>query len=148
MASLNEPGLIPFKKEMERTKIYVTIEETRFPNIRVRYHIQDSDFSLPPLTLQPIVENAIRHGVRIREEGIIEIVTRQREDGHEILVRDNGVGFDAQTLDSADESHIGLRNVRDRVERLCGGALTVDSRIGEGTSVQIILPPTGNNWKG
>ena len=94
LASLNEPGLIPFDKELEHTKIYVEIEETRFPNIHVRYDIQDGDFSLPPLTLQPIVENAIRHGVRIREEGIIEIVTRQREDGHEIVIRDNGVGFE------------------------------------------------------
>ena len=147
LASLNENGLIPFKKELEHTKIYVEIEETRFPNIHVRYDIQDGDFFLPPLTLQPIVENAIRHGVRIREEGIIEIITRQRDGCHEILIRDNGVGFDAQTLENADESHIGLRNVRDRVERMCGGALTVDSRIGEGTTVTIFLPP-GNNWKG
>ena len=147
LASLNENGLIPFQKELEHTRIYVGIEETRFPNIHVRYDIQDGDFSLPPLTLQPIVENAIRHGVRIREEGIIQIVTRRREDGHEILVRDNGVGFDVKTLENADESHIGLMNVRDRVEGMCGGTLTVDSWIGEGTSVAIFLP-TEKNWKG
>lgn len=139
LASLNESSLIPFKKELEHTKTYVEIEETRFPNIHVRYHIQDSDFSLPPLTLQPLVENAIRHGVRIREEGIINIITRARDNCHEILIWDNGVGFDTQTLENEDESHIGLRNVRDRVERMCGGTLTVESRIGEGTSVKIIL---------
>ena len=148
LASMNEPGLIPFKKELEHTKIYVEIEETRFPNIHVRYDIQDGDFSLPPLTLQPIVENAIRHGVRIREEGIVEIITRQREDGHEIVIRDNGVGFDVKTLETADESHIGLRNVRDRVEGMCGGTLTVESRTGEGTTVTIFLPLPGKNWKG
>ena len=145
LASLNEPGLIPFPKVLEHTKIYVEIEETRFPNIHVRYDIQDSDFSLPPLTLQPMVENAIRHGVRVREEGIVEVVTRKREDGHEIVIRDNGVGFDVKTLETADESHIGLRNVRDRVERMCGGTLTVESRIGEGTSVTIFVPPPGEN---
>ena len=148
LASLGESGLIPFPKELEHTKVYAGIEETRFPNIHVRYDIQDGGFSLPPLTLQPIVENAIRHGVRIREEGIIEISTRQREDGHEIVVRDNGVGFDVRKLENADESHIGLRNVRDRVERMCGGTLTVESRVGEGTGVTIFVPAAGKNWKG
>lgn len=147
LASLNESSLIPFKKELEHTKTYVEIEETRFPNIHVRYHIQDSDFSLPPLTLQPLVENAIRHGVRIREEGIVEIVTREREDGHEIVIRDNGVGFDVKKLETNDESHIGLRNVRDRVERMCGGTLTIDSRVGEGTNVTIFVPPPGKFGK-
>ena len=140
LSSLNEPGLIPFEKELEHTKVYMEIEETRFPNIHVRYDIQDSDFSLPPLTLQPIVENAIRHGVRIREEGIVEVIARKREDGHEIVIRDNGVGFDVKKLETNDESHIGLRNVRDRVERMCGGTLTVESRAGEGTSVTIFVP--------
>ena len=140
LVSLGESGLIPFPKELEHTKVYAGIEETRFPNIHVRYDIQDGGFSLPPLTLQPIVENAIRHGVRIREEGIIEIAARRREDGHEIVIRDNGVGFDTQKLENADESHIGLRNVRDRVERMCGGTLTVESRMGEGTRVTIFLP--------
>ena len=140
LTSLNEPGLIPFEKELEHTRIYVEIEETRFPNIHVRYDIQDGDFSLPPLTLQPIVENAIRHGVRIREEGIVEVVTRKREDGHEIVIRDNGIGFDVKKLENTDDSHIGLRNVRDRVARMCGGTLAVESRIGEGTGVTIFVP--------
>ena len=140
LASLNENGLIPFEKELEHTKTYVEIEETRFPNIRVRYDIQDGDFSLPPLTLQPLVENAIRHGVRIREKGIVEVITRKRDACHEILIRDNGVGFDVKTLEELDESHIGLRNVRDRVARLCGGVLSIESRIGEGTALTIRVP--------
>ena len=142
LSSLNEPGLIPFAKVLEHTKSYVKIEETRFPNIRVRYDIQDSDFSLPPLTLQPIVENAIRHGVRIREEGIIEIVTQKREDCHEILIRDNGKGFDVKKLEEADENHIGLRNVRDRIKSMCGGSLTVESQAGVGTTVILRIPLT------
>ncbi|MBR3020482.1 MAG: histidine kinase [Clostridia bacterium] len=141
LSFLNEPGLIPFGKALEHTKSYVKIEETRFPNIHVQYDIQDSDFSLPPLTLQPIVENAIRHGVRVREEGIIEIVTRKRDDWHEILIRDNGKGFDVKKLEEADETHIGLRNVRDRVKSMCGGSLTVDSQLGVGTTLIIRIPP-------
>lgn len=140
LSSLDEPGLIPFEKELEHTKAYVQIEETRFPNIHVKYDIQDSDFSLPPLTLQPLVENAIRHGVRIREEGIIEVITLRIGNCHELLIRDNGVGFDAEAVKTADRSHVGLRNVQKRIESMCGGTVTIDSRIGEGTVIIIRLP--------
>ena len=140
LSSLDEPGLIPFEKELEHTQTYVQIEETRFPNIHVTYDIQDSDFSLPPLTLQPMVENAIRHGVRIRDEGIVEVITRKQNGFHELLIRDNGVGFDTAKFESSDRSHVGLRNVRERIESMCAGTLTVESRIGEGTTVTIRIP--------
>ena len=140
LSSLDEPGLIPFEKELEHTKAYVQIEETRFPNIHVKYDIQDSDFSLPPLTLQPMVENAIRHGVRIRDEGIIEVIALQLGYCHELLIRDNGVGFDAEAVKTADKSHVGLRNVQSRIESMCGGTMTIDSRVGEGTTVIIRIP--------
>ena len=138
--SLSQPGLIPFRKELEHTKTYAKIEETRFRNIRVEYLIEDGDFSLPPLTVQPIVENAIRYGVRIREEGVVRVSTKRTEDCHEITVHDNGVGFDVKTLEELDESHIGIRNVRERIESMCGGSLLIDSRMGEGTTVMIRIP--------
>ena len=140
LSSLDEPGLIPFEKELEHTKAYVQIEETRFPNVHVRYDIQDSDFSLPPLTLQPMVENAIRHGVRIREEGIVEVITLRLGNCHELLIRDNGVGFDEEAVRAAGKSHVGLRNVRSRIESMCGGTMLTDSRIGEGTTIIIRIP--------
>ena len=140
LSSLDEPGLIPFEKELEHTKAYVQIEETRFPNIHVKYDIQDSNFSLPPLTLQPMVENAIRHGVRIRDEGIIEVITLQVGYCHELLIRDNGIGFDAEAVQAADRSHVGLRNVQSRIESMCGGTMLIDSRVGEGTTIIIRLP--------
>ena len=140
LSSLDEPGLISFEKELEHTKAYVQIEETRFPNIHVRYDIQDSDFSLPPLTLQPMVENAIRHGVRIRDEGIIDVITLQLGSCHEVLIRDNGVGFDAEAVRAADRSHVGLRNVQSRIESMGGGTMLIDSRVGEGTTVIIRIP--------
>ncbi len=148
LSSLDEPGLIPFEKELEHTKAYVQIEETRFPNIHVRYDIQDSDFSLPPLTLQPMVENAIRHGVRIRDEGIVEVITRKQNGFHELLIRDNGVGFDTAKYEASDKSHVGLRNVRERIERMCAGTLTVDSRIDEGTTVIIRIPAGSEKEEG
>ena len=140
LAFLNNSGLIPFQKELEHTKTYAEIEETRFPNIRVTYDIQDSTFSLPSLTLQPIVENAIRHGVRIREEGVVTVSTRKEKEWHLLEIRDNGTGFDVNMLDTADDSHIGLRNVRSRIESMCNGTLTVQSLIDEGTTVMIQIP--------
>ena len=138
--ALSQAGLIPFRRELEHTRAYAEIEMTRFANVRVEYDIQDDAFSLPPLTVQPLVENAIRYGVRIREEGVVRVATKKEADCHVIVIGDNGAGFDVKTLETLDGSHIGLRNVRSRVESMCGGTLTVDSRIGEGTAVTIRIP--------
>ena len=140
MDSLESEALIPFEKELEHTRIYTEIETVRFENIRVEYEIADRDFSLPPLTVQPMVENAIRHGVRIRKEGLVRVSTRSTEDFHEITIRDNGMGFDTLGLDGAKGSHIGIRNVRERLHTLCGGSLTISSARGEGTTVTIRIP--------
>lgn len=138
--SLESPGLIPFRKELAHTKIYADIEMVRFENVRVEYDIEDDDFAVPPLTVQPMAENAIRHGVRIREEGIVRISTRRAEDSHVITIWDNGIGFDPDDLKETDSGHIGIRNVRERVESLCGGTLELKSRAGEGTTVVIRIP--------
>ncbi len=138
--SLSVDGCIPVEKELEHTRTYAEIEMVRFENIRVEYDLQDLAFSVPPLSLQPLVENAIRHGVRIREEGIVRVRTRRTAKGHEILVEDNGEGFDIKEIDRADREHIGIRNVRERIETMCGGSLRIDSRIGEGTTVTIRIP--------
>jgi hypothetical protein len=121
--SLGQPECIPFAKELEHTRIYTDIEQVRFDTIRVEYDVGDRDFSLPPLTLQPLVENAIRHGVRIREQGIVRIATRRTADCHEILVEDNGAGFDVESLEKSDDNHIGIRNVRERLEKMCGAVV-------------------------
>lgn len=138
--TLGIAGLIPFRKELEHTQIYAKIEMVRFENIRVQYDIRDDQFSLPPLTVQPLVENAIRHGVRIRQEGIVKVSTWRNEDAHVIEVRDNGTGFDVKKIEEADSSHIGIRNVRERVEKMCGGSLKVESRTDEGTTITILIP--------
>lgn len=68
--AMEQPDLIPFSREMEHTRLYADIEMLRFPHIRMEYQIEDEDFVLPALSVQPLVENAIRHGVRGREEGM------------------------------------------------------------------------------
>lgn len=140
--SLGTAGLIPFAEELRHTQVYTNIETTRFETIRVDYDIRDEDFSVPPLTLQPIVENAIRHGAFVREEGIVRVSARRTATGHEIEVWDNGDGFDPEKLNEGDSRHLGIWNVRERLERMCGGRLDIDSGSGNGTTITITLPLT------
>ena len=137
--SLNESNLIPFSKELEHTRIYAEIEMERFPNVHITYDVDDDGFLVPALTLQPLVENAIRHGVRIRDDGRVSIVVRAKEGGRVIVIRDNGKGFDPAAV-QADTGHIGIQNVRERLEKLCGGTMDIDSTVGEGTTVTIRIP--------
>ena len=139
--SLGRPELIPVQEELEHVHIYTDIEALRFPDVHVEFDIEDLDFRIPALTVQPLVENAIRHGVRIRKNGLVTVRTRKTQNGHEIEIRDNGRGFDVQAFETgADGSHIGIRNVRERIGSMCGGALTIDSRRDEGTTVTIRIP--------
>lgn len=138
--SLNEAGLIPFRKELDHTLVYAQIEMERFPNIHLDYEIEDEDFLLPALTVQPLVENAIRHGVRGIPRGQIEIITNLLPDGHEIIIRDNGKGFRPEDQPGMERSHIGIQNVRERLQKLCGGTMTIESEEGRGTSVTIHIP--------
>ena len=149
--SLSQPNLIPLEKELEHTKIYTDIEMLRFPKIRVEFDIRDSGFSVPALTIQPLVENAIRHGVRVRDKGIVRVSTREEPDAHVLEISDNGKGFDPELVFSgkapalsdpeyAKRSHIGLTNVRDRVESMLMGSFHVESEIDKGTKITIRIP--------
>ena len=138
--SLSQASLIPFEKELEHTRTYADIEMMRFPYIHISYDIQEDDFHLPALSIQPIVENAIRHGVRGRYNGSVEVTTRSDENEIIITVTDNGKGFNPDEAETAEGTHIGLRNVRERIGMLCGGTLSVESSEGMGCTVSIRLP--------
>ena len=143
MDSLNDNKLIPFEKELEHTRQYLWLEELRFEKrLRVVYEIEAADFLLPALTLQPLVENAVRHGVTKKEGGgTIALRTEQSPHHIRITIRDDGVGFDPGTPPPADgRSHIGIGSVRSRLASMCGGTLTVESTPGEGTTACIQLP--------
>ncbi len=141
--SLSEPSLIPLTKELEHTKVYSDIEMIRFPSIRVEYDIDDTEFSVPALTVQPLVENAIRHGVRIRKEGHVYVKTRREADCHLLVIGDNGTGFDVEKAMNADSTHIGLRNVKERIETMCKGSFKIESHPDEGTIISIRIPLEG-----
>ena len=138
--SINQPELIPIKKELEHTKIYADIEMIRFKNVRVEYDIKDESFCVPALTVQPLVENAIKHGARIRKEGVVTVRTKKTDNGHEVVISDNGCGFDTTQQLGTDKTHIGIRNVEERVRIMCGGSVSIESRLDEGTTVTIRIP--------
>ncbi len=137
--TLDQNGLIPFSRELEHVKIYAEIEMLMFPYIRIQYDVEDDCFMLPTLTVQPLVENAIRHGARVRETGEIIIRVKKSEGGHLITIADNGPGFDPAAIGTAEGKHIGIRNVRERLEKQCGGWLKIESRPGEGTTVTLFI---------
>jgi len=142
LAALDGKELIPVEKEIEFVKDYVSLQQRRFPNkIDVRYDVTDTDFAVPPLTVQILVENAIRHGITVRyESGTIKVSTRLEGDRHVITVEDDGVGFDTEILKNTDR--VGLRAVKTRLEYFVHGSIAVQSEPGKGTLVTINIPAT------
>ena len=140
LESLDQVGLIPIDKELEHTRLYAQIESLRFPGIRVAYRIEDEAFEVPALTIQPLVENAIRHGVRGQADGVVTVSTQREGAMHRITVEDNGAGFDPEAQALSEGTHIGLRNVRERIEQMCGGTMILHSEIGKGTAVTLLIP--------
>ena len=139
--SLREP--VAFTTELEHTKAYLDLEQLRFGDeLAVVYDLETTGFLLPTLTLQPLVENAVRHGVRAKASGTgtVIIATRETPDCYEISVSDDGPGFDPEAKPDDGRSHIGLENVRERIRRLCGGELRIESVPEQGSRVTILLP--------
>ena len=142
MDSISEEGCIPFEKELDHVKSYLYIEKLRFGEmLNVTYDIQTVDFSCPPLMLQTIVENAVKHGLLPKKEGgTINIITLETSNCYEIKVVDDGVGFDTSKPLEEGRSHIGVDNTRQRLMALCEGTLSIGSRIGVGTTITMVIP--------
>lgn len=147
MDSLNQVDLVPFEQELSHLKNYVAIEEIRFgERLKVVFDIGCTRFSLPVLTLQPLVENAIRHGInKKREGGMVTVRTFEDADDFIIEVHDDGAGFDRSSLNEEDRSHNGINNVRARLKSMCGGSLEITSCIGEGTISLVHIPKEMQN---
>lgn len=130
---------IPFTDELEHTRAYLAVEQAQFEDtLFVSFDTPHTMFRVPPLTLQPIVENAVKHGLKSSSDPIhISVVTRQTDDSSEIIVEDDGPGFDK--VDD-NEPHIALNNISQRLELMCKGKLIISDREGGGTSVRVTVP--------
>lgn len=148
LEGLSAKQCIPFGNEVEQVRNYLALEQRRFgERLRVEWSIEDEDFLIPPLTLQPIVENAVRHGVMKKPEGgTVSIRSCYLPEGFVVTVHDDGVGFDPQELERKQKAventgrNIGLRNVKSRLSLMRKGTMKIESKIGEGTTITLILP--------
>ena len=129
---------IPFTEELEHTRAYLAVEQVRFKGkLFVEFDTPYTSFRLPPLTLQPIVENAVKHGIDPDLDPLyITVRTREGKQGAEITVEDTGPGFGAK---DNDKPHIALANIRERLEMMCNGNLAISGREGGGTVIRIII---------
>jgi two-component system LytT family sensor kinase len=135
---------VPLQEELEFLQKYLEIEQTRFQDrLTVRYAVDPEtlDAEVPRLILQPLVENAVKHGVAPRAgEGLVEISSRRDGDALWLEVRDNGVGLSGRARTQL-RSGVGLANTRDRLECLYGNAQSLEfSEESEGLAVRIRLP--------
>lgn len=145
MNFLEKQELIPFSEEAAHTRNYLKLESMRFgKRLRVCWALEEEDFLIPPLSLQPIVENAVRYGVTKKTAGG-EVQIRSFGDAKNIYVtvRDDGNGFDARRVledpDFDGKLHIGIHNVRTRLQISASGDLKIESAP-TGTLVTLILP--------
>lgn len=143
MNSLKEKNPVPFRQELEHLKKYLMLEQMRFGDmLNIEYDIQATDFVLPQLSVQPLVENAVKHGVGMKEDGgTVKISTRETPEFYEVIVSDDGVGFDTSAPPKNDgRSHVGMENVKQRLKDMCDAEVVIESEIGKGTVSTIFIP--------
>ena len=137
---LDNPKPILMSQEMEHVHHYVSIENVRFPDMTFSFEMNSDDFLIPALTIQPIVENAIKHGLmKLPKGGKISVVSYETDSHYCVSVEDDGVGFDTGEL-LEDRKHVGIRNIRGRLNAMVNGTLEIHSTEGAGTTVLIKIP--------
>ncbi len=142
LESVNKRIPVPVSSELEHVRTYLSLEKHRYGDkLQVEYYIADTDFVIPALTIQPIVENAVKHGLKPKEEGgTIKITMYDDDRYHEICVEDDGVGYDVNKPFSRDREHIGIANVKDRLMSISNAQMAIYSTPGRGTTVTISIP--------
>ena len=128
----NSDRMVSLAQELEQVKAYVDIEETRFSDkISVTYDIEETteNINIPSLTLQPLVENSIKHGILPKSNGgQIHISAQREKDGCMIVIEDNGVGMSPKVIEDLDreiDKNIGLKNVHNRLKIMYGNGLRI-----------------------
>ena len=137
---LDNPKPILMSQEMEHVHHYISIENVRFPDMTFSFEMNSDDFHIPALTIQPIVENAIKHGLmKLQKGGTIRVVSYETDTHYCVSVEDDGVGFDTGVL-LDERKHVGIRNIRGRLKAMVNGTLEIESVQGVGTKVLITIP--------
>ena len=139
LSSLTENNLIRFEEELRHIEAYVNLEKVRFGDrLIVIYDIGTTEFNVPPLSIQPIVENAIKHGILKRVEGgRLVFKTYETDDAYIVEVIDNGVGFVVSEVNFDENKHVGLKNIEYRLKSMCNADIKIDSELEKGTRVVV-----------
>lgn len=140
---MEEDKMIPFDMELQRLEDYILLEQVRFgERLEFVTDIEVTDFMIPSLIIQPVIENSIKHGITKRKSGGAILLSTWKENGNIIIsIDDDGVGFDIKELEKS--TSVGLKNIRYRLKYLLDGTLTIRSEINKGTKVIISFPEQG-----
>lgn len=138
-SALTQTNLVPFDNELKHIKTYVNLEKVRFnERLKVNYDIKVNNFYLPPLSIQPLVENAIKHGILKRiDGGTLTLKTYENDKAYIVEIIDDGVGFDINNIDFKGNKHIGLNNIYHRIHTMTKGDVKISSEINKGTTVTV-----------
>lgn len=143
--AMGKEKLIPFDKELTHLETYLWLEQIRFgAALNIEYDIEVSDFYVPSLSVQPLVENAVKHGIRRKKGGgTVTIQTKELSDEYQIIISDDGAGYVVGTVPDDGRSHTGIENIKNRLQLICNGSCEITSEIGKGTTVIVHIPKGG-----
>ena len=142
LESMSKENMVPFEQELNHIEIYLKLEKLRFGDyLDIVYNIEEQDFMIPTLAIQPLVENAVKYGVGDKKEGGQVIIGTTSTDTHYIVtIEDTGTGFDVNEEKHDGRQHVGIANVRERLSMICNGELIIHSEIDKGTVAIIRIP--------
>lgn len=147
MDSLSKTEPIPFSLELEHIKHYCGIEIIRFSDkINIEYQIGPEAFAVPTLSIQLLVENAIKHGITKKPDGgTVILSTSEDNENYYVVVKDNGIGFNPDDYHTGDgKSHVGIDITKKRLKSMLNADMTIESTKGIGTVITISLPKKDN----
>lgn len=143
MDALGEKDMTAFTNELDHIRNYIWLEKVRFEEeLDYTEELEVETFFLPTLCVQPLIENAVKHGMMGKEEGTLHVILRTKEtDSHYVIqIEDDGCGFDVNEKKADGRSHVGLSYVKTCLEKKVNGSMEVESTIGEGTTITMYLP--------
>ena len=145
LSSLTETRLIPFTKELQHIQAYVSLEQLRFgERLKVIYDVRTTGFLIPPLSIQPLIENAIKHGILQKiEGGTLIIKTYEVPLAFIVEIIDDGVGFNMNDVNFDENNNFGLQNIKYRLNKICQADMDIQSEIGKGTTVKVTFMKQG-----
>ena len=137
--AMTKDTIVPFSDELEHARAYAAVEKVRYEDmLDVVFDIKDEDFMLPPLTLQPLVENSVKHGIDPAGNVLNILVRAERsEEGYVVTVEDNGSD---KGRSGPEGTHVAVKNITNRLKMMCNGSLELIKKDGGGAVVRIVIP--------